>query len=239
MTLEPFIIIAETEIEKWRKDSFWEKEPETLRWIESFHDGEVFFDVGANIGLYSLYCAKLHPNSWVFAFEPDMKNYLRLLENRKLNGFDNIHAFRIGMGASEALSFFYPIKDEEGASGGQIGCPINEKGESYQPIDAVPTLVMSLDYFTYKYSVVMPNHIKIDIDGLEESVIIGMNEILKSQVLKSVLIELNERTNKKKVMDTMAENGFSVNNVFNTMENHSRFRRNREGIKAENWIFTR
>ena len=235
----PFMMIQETEIEKWRAATFLDKEPETILWIQSFKDGDVFFDVGANVGVYSLYCASLYPNSWVFAFEPDTPNYLHLIKNRELNEFHNIHAFRIGIGATCEFSYFYPVKDEEGASGGQMGYPINEQGNPYQPIDQNPTLIMTLDYFTYKYSIVMPNHVKIDIDGLEECVIIGMKELLKEKPLRSILVELNERTNKAKIMSIMADAGFTINNEFNVAENHSRHRRKREGIKAENWIFTR
>src|SRR5882724_5820112 len=65
---------------KWRVDTLLEKEPETIEWIDSFKEGEVFYDVGANIGLYSVYAAARR-KSPVVAFEPDARNYALLVEN--------------------------------------------------------------------------------------------------------------------------------------------------------------
>ena len=44
-------------ITKYRNDTFFIKEPETLEWINSFEKNENFWDVGANVGLYSIYAA--------------------------------------------------------------------------------------------------------------------------------------------------------------------------------------
>ena len=55
---------------RWR--SYNEKEPETLDWIDTaLVDGDVFLDVGANVGVYSLYAALRHPRLRVIAIEPE------------------------------------------------------------------------------------------------------------------------------------------------------------------------
>jgi len=59
----PFKLKIETDMEKYRAESFWNKEPETLVWIESFTNGDTFFDVGANIGIYALYAGTLYLDS--------------------------------------------------------------------------------------------------------------------------------------------------------------------------------
>jgi hypothetical protein len=60
--------------EHYRADTYATKEPETIEWLrENLRDGDSFYDVGANIGLYSLYAAKLQPRCRVFAFEPHQK----------------------------------------------------------------------------------------------------------------------------------------------------------------------
>ena len=53
----------------WRVDTFSSKEPETLEWIDSLPEGSVLWDVGANVGLYSVYAAKKR-RCRVWAFEP-------------------------------------------------------------------------------------------------------------------------------------------------------------------------
>ena len=64
----------------WRVDTYFSKEPETLEWIDSFDMKEklIFWDIGANIGLYSIYNSLKHPKSTTIAFEPSSLN-LRIL----------------------------------------------------------------------------------------------------------------------------------------------------------------
>ena len=58
---------------KNRMDRIMSKEPETIKWINSFTKDSVFFDVGANIGIYTLYSAVMRENT-VYSFEPHVKN---------------------------------------------------------------------------------------------------------------------------------------------------------------------
>jgi hypothetical protein len=46
-----------SETSLWRAETLLTKEPETIEWIETFNEESVFWDVGANIGVYSLYAA--------------------------------------------------------------------------------------------------------------------------------------------------------------------------------------
>ncbi len=66
-------------IPKWRALTLLTKEPETLEWIETFQDTEILWDIGSNVGVYSLYAAmKGHS---VLAFEPSPSNYYLLSRN--------------------------------------------------------------------------------------------------------------------------------------------------------------
>ena len=53
----------------WRVKTFFTKEPETIAWMGEFGSGEVMVDVGANVGMYSIWAAKTR-GVRVFAFEP-------------------------------------------------------------------------------------------------------------------------------------------------------------------------
>ena len=70
-----------------RARTFFEKEPETLAWIDSFPPRSVFWDIGANVGVYSMYAA-LRSHS-VSSFEPAASNYFALNRNIALNNFQN------------------------------------------------------------------------------------------------------------------------------------------------------
>ena len=71
-------------LNRFRIESFSTKEPETLEWIDSFPPGSVFWDIGANIGLYSCYAAKAR-SCKIFAFEPSVFNLELLARNIYLN----------------------------------------------------------------------------------------------------------------------------------------------------------
>ena len=68
----------------YRCETFKTKEPDTLTWIEQMEDNSVFWDIGANVGLYSIYCAKYN-KSKVYSFEPSVFNLELLARNININ----------------------------------------------------------------------------------------------------------------------------------------------------------
>ena len=82
---------AEIHLQLTSRDEFHrlrscEKEPWTVRWIEEYLEpGEVLYDVGANVGAYSLIAAVGVPGSRVVAFEPGPANFAALCANLELN----------------------------------------------------------------------------------------------------------------------------------------------------------
>jgi hypothetical protein len=87
---------------KYRVDTFSTKEPETLEWINSMPQGSVFWDIGANVGLYTCYAAKVR-GCRVFSFEPSVFNLEMLARNIFLNGIVN-QATIIPLPLSDALA---------------------------------------------------------------------------------------------------------------------------------------
>src|SRR5215831_5120059 len=89
--------------EHFRADTFATKEPETIRWLgDRLQNDDVFYDVGANIGLYALFAAKLRPQCRVYAFEPESHNFSSLCRNVLLNRLDNV------------VPCGFPLSDHEG-----------------------------------------------------------------------------------------------------------------------------
>ncbi len=227
----PFEMYITNEIELWRHDSFWTKEPETLEWISDFKEKAIFFDIGANIGIYSLYCAAIHPDSLIFAFEPVRCNYARLIQNIALNGFNNIIALPIGMSGVTRLDKMYEISQETGHSGSLINqLPIEKVTKEYM----VPTI--TIDDFARMWGII-PDHIKIDTDAGEYDIIEEGYITLLTEV-ESCLVEVNDH--REEILRIFDDTGFTIDNCYNTINNHSRHRRqNEKGNTAENIIFTR
>ena len=99
--------VISNEIEKMRIDKFFSKEPETLSWLDkTITPSSVLYDVGANIGQYSLYAAHMfaQPIS-VVAFEPESLNFSRLNQNIYLNNQNNyVKAFCMGLDLQSKIS---------------------------------------------------------------------------------------------------------------------------------------
>jgi|WetSurMetagenome_2_1015567.scaffolds.fasta_scaffold10024_6 FkbM family methyltransferase len=224
----PFEMITDTDLEQWRYDTFWEKEFETIAWIKSFKNNDVFFDVGANIGLYSFYCATLWPDNLVIAFEPHEQNFNRMLDNIRLNDFTRrIIPYRLMIGAETAKKSFKSDSTAIGSSGGQMCEPGADCCDLCRSID---------DLIWFSFSFPTPNHVKIDIDGQELEVIKGMAKTLP--LIDSLLVEVSSNS-KAGVVDILTRAGFTMDNKFNTMSPHSRERREKDGIDAENIVFLR
>jgi FkbM family methyltransferase len=68
----------------WRARTLETKEPETLAWIPGFDSSAILVDIGANVGMYTIW-APVMAGVRVFAFEPEALNYAVLNQNIELN----------------------------------------------------------------------------------------------------------------------------------------------------------
>lgn len=193
-------------IERFRADTYADKEPETLEWIDRhFRPGDVLYDVGANIGLYSLYAAKrLKGDCTILAFEPEALNYAQLVRNicnNELSG--RILPYCLAITDRLRLSSFHINSDSfdqisegrvvPGSSGHSFETPHDFLGRTFQPSMSQGMLGVSLDMLCFELGAPMPNHVKIDVDGIEDSIITGMRTVLADQRLRSVLVEVSPR----------------------------------------------
>jgi len=85
------IFFVPNQMTNWRVDTFFTKEPETLEWIDNFEKKKnlIFWDIGANIGLYSIYNSIKNTSSTTIAFEPSSSNIRVLTRNISINNFEN------------------------------------------------------------------------------------------------------------------------------------------------------
>jgi FkbM family methyltransferase len=167
------------------------KEPQTVRWIESFRDGDVFYDIGANVGAYSLIAAKLFKGGVrVCAFEPSALNFGQLVRNVALNGCgESILPLPIALGPVTAVETFNYKDVSTGGALNSVGEPIDEEGRRFVPALRQRLLVHTLDDVMRLYDLPLPSHIKIDVDGGELGILSGAAGVLASAALRTLLIE--------------------------------------------------
>jgi len=185
-----YFILCPNEIVRWRAETYFTKEPETIEWIDTFKAGDVLFDIGANIGLYSIYAAKKGIN--VIAFEPESQNFALLNKNFSLNKcYDKVMCLNAALSDDNLIDYLYMPLFQAGGAINCFGSPLDEQGKSFNPVFKQGVVSYTLDSFLL-HSKVFPTHIKIDVDGIEPKVINGSDKTLKDLRLKSMLIELND-----------------------------------------------
>lgn len=166
---------------KNRMDRILTKEPETIQWINSFDKDSVFFDVGANIGIYSLYSA-ITRNNVVYAFEPHAASYKNLLDSINANKLKNCHAYCVALSDKVNLGTINVKNMHEGVAENIVG----ETGDYYHGCTE-----LSLDFLVERKILPQPDYIKIDVDGFEDKVVEGSMKTFKN--CKGLLIEVNNK----------------------------------------------
>lgn len=175
----------------WRARTFLTKEPETLEWIDTFQRGEVLFDVGANIGLYSIYAASRSVR--VIAFEPESQNYALINQNIFLNGFgDRIQCLAVALSDRNGVDYIYLSRFRAGESMHNLGDALDWQQRPFTPSFQQGSVAFSLDRFLEFQPDPFPTHIKIDVDGIEAKVIRGAARTLRDPRLKSLLVEFDD-----------------------------------------------
>jgi FkbM family methyltransferase len=178
---------------RYRADTFSTKEPETLAWIDEYGGDGPLYDIGANIGLYSLYYAATKAGS-VYSFEPSVFNLKLLAKNIYFNGFDKkIRIIPTPLTDHNDFADFSLSSIDEGGALSSFGVEYGYDGEDLNTIFRYQILGLTLDYLlSTKMINEPPQLIKIDVDGIEHLILAGAVDILKNPNLKSLLIEVND-----------------------------------------------
>jgi FkbM family methyltransferase len=173
-----------------RAQALLTKEPDTIAWIDAFAEQDVLWDIGANVGVFSLYAALR--NYRVLAFEPSPANYYLLNKNIELNKMDAlVSALCLAFNDTSRLDAFYFQSTQIGGALNSFGEARDWQGQSYDAVFQQAMLGFRVDDFIQQYEPLFPQHIKIDVDGNEHKIIVGAQQTLKDPRLKSVLIELD------------------------------------------------
>lgn len=228
-----------SDIESYLRLHSCEKEPEMITWIEDFlKDGDAFYDIGANVGAYSLIASKCFDGKVkVYAFEPGFMTFVELCRNIITNKCqDSITPLQIALSDKTTIDVFNYNNLTPGGALHAFGEPLDYRGDVFTPVFRQQVLSYRIDDLVRQFGLQMPNHIKIDVDGIEYNILEGAGEILKKATLRSVMVELEEDSQKgDKIIQLMSQSGFRV---------HSKHRYVYDGndgpyAKMHNYIFKR
>lgn len=181
---------------KWRVKTLLEKEPETLEWIDNFklNKKKIFWDIGANIGIYSIY-ASSKKNLNIFAFEPSTSNLRVLSRNISINNLEKKISI-VPFALSNVVDNFLNLNESQFIEGGALnafGDKKNFEGNIFKPSNIYRTFGTTINNLIEKKIISAPNYIKIDVDGIEHLILSKADKILNQKKIESILIELNEK----------------------------------------------
>jgi len=203
--------------ELWRAGHYDNKEPDTLDWIDThFKEGDTLYDVGANIGQYSLYAAKcLNGNAKILTFEPEALNFAKLNRNIVLNDLGNtITAYPLAISDKTGIDHFYSKAFKTGAALHALGRPVTQGEVNFEPQNRQGIMAVSLDDLTGQYGLPFPTHIKVDVDGIEDRIINGAHNTLRDPRLKTFLIEVYMHGNiAPHIKAAFTDAGFTLSNA--------------------------
>jgi FkbM family methyltransferase len=168
------------------------KEPWTVQWIEGWiQPDEVLYDIGANVGAYSLVAA-LSPavRARVVALEPGYPTFAALSDNVVRNGAqDRVTALPVALGRSTTLEILHLRTLDAGAALHTLGGHEGPSGAAYRQ----PVMTFRLDDLVERFGLPDPAHVKLDVDGTELDVLAGAERTLSDPSLRTVLTELDDR----------------------------------------------
>ena len=226
----------------WRVDAYFTKEPETLEWIDSFEKKEnlIFWDIGANIGLYSIYNSLKNPNSLTVAFEPSSSNLRVLTRNISINNLEKrIKLVPIPLTNKENI--FQEMREGNFVEGGALnsfGEKFNFEGKVFKPSMKYNLLGTTMNYFIENSILDIPDYIKIDVDGIEHLILEGGDKFLNNEKVKSLSIEINEDFKEQydKVLNLMEKYKFKI---LHKKHNDAMFPKGNRYNSIYNYIFTK
>ena len=227
---------------EWRVDTYFSKEPETLEWIDSFEKKEnlIFWDIGANIGLYSIYNSLKNPKSTTIAFEPSSSNLRVLTRNISINNLEkNIKVVPIPLTNKENI--FQEMNEGHFIEGGALntfGEKYNFEGKEFEPTMKYNLLGTTMNYFIENSILDIPDYIKIDVDGIEHLILEGGDKFLNDKKVKSLSIEINQNFKEQydKALNLMNKYGFKL---LHKKNNKDMLSKQNKFNKIYNYIFVK
>ena len=191
----------------YRAKTLLTKEPETIAWLNKIKTNSVIYDIGANVGVYSIYAAAMR-DCRVMSFEPSFLNLELLFRNIQTNNLqDKITIVPLSLSNKSQIEDFYMQEGDNiwGGAHNSSGSNKSQDGTDMQKFKTSSQMALSLDDLVNIFNLPTPSHIKIDVDGLEDRVLQGGLNTFGNT--KSILIEIDAKnTNQNREIQGVLSN---------------------------------
>lgn len=179
--------------------------------------GDMIFDIGANIGLFSLQLAFRNRNIKIYAFEPHRENYDLLKRNIEINSLDNIYPLNFGLGSKKGICKLYNSRNTGGHSMVEDR-EFHERNGLLEVYDEVD--VEDISSFIEDRHIEWIDLLKIDIEGGEYDLLYSMSKEVISRI-GCIIMEyhyIDEARNGKSMMEFLVDKGYKVINNYPHLE---------------------
>lgn len=167
-------------------------------------EGDVVYDVGANLGFFTLLGARLAgPAGHVYAFEPEPVGAATVREHAALNGFGNVTVIEKAAGETAGRELLQTVEDLSWSH-------LESRGEHPRADGAVTVEVVAVDALVEAGQILPPQLVKLDVEGSELDAVRGMSATL-ARHRPAIVCELHE-TNAAFV-ELMEQSGYRVENL--------------------------
>jgi FkbM family methyltransferase len=200
------IFEAFDQVTKGDFEHFFFNEPSKYSWFANITPSDVFLDIGANIGIYSILPAAL-VGCHVFSIEPLTINISTLRRNVERNGLaDLVRPLHLALGSKRDTCRLYFEKERPGVANARLASENETTDTHCEDVNQ-----FTLDDLVTTGTVAFPTHMKVDVDGQEASVVEGMHETLSDRRLRSIRIEIWPRSpHRGPLIDKILSYGFKV-----------------------------
>ena len=170
----------------------YSKEPYTIKWLTQLTEDDCLWDVGANIGIYSVFAAVCQ-NCKVVAVEPGAGNYYLLNENIRVNDLQHrVSALPFALASETKIGPLFMHSTRPGDAINQITGTVDDRGNTFTPAMEQQVLMVTGLELVERFGIPFPTAIKIDVDGAEVPVLEGLKPLLGNPQLQRVTIEVND-----------------------------------------------
>lgn len=161
--------------------------------------GDVFYDIGANVGFYSLLASTIVGlKGSVVSFEPSISAFSKLKKNIEINRAGPIHAFNFALGSEEKEGILY---SKSLLPDGCASLIEPQRGDYAEKVR-----IRRLDTIMEELKLPKPDFVKIDVEGYEVYVIKSASHLLSPENAPMILIEMTN--NKKTIIDNLRRFGY-------------------------------
>ena len=189
-----------------------------ITWLASFGPGDVFFDIGANIGSLSLIAARVHRGSIpIVAIEPAFDNFAALVRNILSNDLGAVVTpLQVALFDETGVRPFYRSRLGAGSASHAVGEALDYARRPFTPMAVEQVPAFRLDDLVRVLRLPRPTRIKLDVDGFEDKVLAGAADVLASSPCEvyTELIEADAHDGRVAVVSAFMERiGYTIAQV--------------------------